>query len=101
MIFNLNSSGTLTTLEARERIQSGITPGTIDVDYDIDTTSMIDLDGPLWSIFYGFGVYFETLDGKVSLFPDGSIEANEFLEGVRSYIDNVGRLSVVFLKEIE
>lgn len=101
MAFNLDSLGTLTTTEARERIQLGVEQGTVDLDYMIDTTSTLDTEEPVYTLFYSFGVYFETTDNKISLFPNGAVEANEFLEGVRSYIDNVGRLSVVFLKEIE
>lgn len=99
MSFSLDAFGELTVSEAIERAPTGGTSQTINTDHNIDTDGSFD-DSISINTFFGLiGIYFISTDNTVSFRYDGVVEAPEFIEGSRTYIDNTGRLTVVFLRE--
>lgn len=99
MAFSLDASGTLTTTEARERAVTGFVSNTVDLAHIIDTTDSVDDTLSISFLLDALGIHFTSTDGVISIFDDGSVEATEFIEGARVYLDNSSRLTVVFLTE--
>ena len=99
MAFSLSDTGNLTTLEARERELTGIVSNTIDLAHTIDTTDTVDEDLAVSYLLDTLGIHFTSTDGVISILSDGSVEAIEFIEGARVYLDSSARLTVVFLTE--
>ena len=99
MAFSLGDTGILTTLEARERALTGFVSNTVDLAHTIDTTDTINEALSITALLDAFGVHFTSTDTVNSIYPDGSVEAQEFIEGARVYLDTSARLTVVFLTE--
>jgi hypothetical protein len=99
-MFSLDSLGNFSVAWATERELNGIEGGTVDPDKVIDPSTTLDTTEVLYTFFDTLGIYFITTDSLVSFKSNGYVEANEFIEGSRTYIDNAAKLHLIFLKEV-
>ncbi len=99
MAFSISAAGALTTIELREREITGYVSNTVDPDQFIDTEGFIDDTQTILNMLDAFGIHFTSTDGLISIYPDSSIEAHEFIEGSRIYLDSSAGLTVVSITE--
>ena len=98
-MISLSASGTLTVTESRERDLIGGASQTVDTEKQLDTSGSFEDTISLNTFFSMLGIFFISTDNTISFNHDGSVDAYEFIEGNRVYIDNAARLTVVSLKE--
>lgn len=99
MSFFIEADGALNTTEARERALTGYIAGTIEIDKLLEDTLVFELDDPVGDALDLMGIHFTSTDGFISIFADGSVEAFEFIEGARMFIDSTAIFTVTTLKE--
>ena len=101
MAFRITALNEIETTEARERELTGWVAGTVDTLTSIDTTATLDTTDTVSSLLHTLGIHFTSPDGFISIFSDGSIEANTFIEGSRISLDDSANLTVFFLREVD
>ena len=99
-MFYIDNTGLFSAGELIEKELTGIPENTVETTTDIETTDTYETSNSLLNFLYLFGVVFESTDYKVSLFADGTLEAHQFVEGARIFIDDQGTFTAVTLQDL-